>query len=98
MTFPFAHRSFKKAESVASHPLEDGLVVGLPTSEQVFVFNHTARKIWEALEDGLSLQTLFARLSEQHGVTETTLYVEVLPFLERLKTAGLLLEEERPHV
>lgn len=97
MTLPFAPRSFKKAEAVASHPLEDGLVVGLLESDQVFAFNPTAREIWEACEGRLSLKTLYAWLSEKHKITETTVQAEVLPFLERLKTAGLLLEEEEPH-
>ena len=93
MTFALVPRFFRKAETVAIHPLQDGLAVGLPNTGQVFVFNPSARAIWEACEGGLSLPDLFERLTEQHPITETILFGEVLPFLERLKTGGLLVEE-----
>lgn len=97
MTLPSSPRILRKADSLACYPLENGLVVGLPSSQQVLVFNQTAHTIWEIL-DGISVQALLLQLSEKYGLADTALEMEILPFLEKLITAGLITEDEPTHV
>lgn len=49
-------------------------------------------RIWELLEDPMSLTGLLAKLTAEYDVTAEQCRAETLPFLEKLLSRGLLVE------
>lgn len=49
-------------------------------------------RIWELLEDPMSLNSLIAKLTAEYDVSAEQCRAETLPFLEKLLSRGLLTE------
>ncbi len=51
-------------------------------------------RIWALLDEQLTAEELAAKLCAEYDVAEEKCLCDILPFLEKLKNAGLLREEE----
>jgi hypothetical protein len=70
--------------------LDDEVLVLDPDSGIALVFRVTARQIWDLLEKPISVQELCGRLCEIFQVDQKQCRDEVLVFLRRLKTDGII--------
>ena len=68
---------------------EETIVVN-PQSREVHLLNETAARIWELLEDALSVEDLVGALAVEYDGDAESLRVEVQAFIADLQTKGLI--------
>ncbi len=81
-----------RREGVSAHDLDDDLVLYPPGSDQAFVLNATASRVWSLLDGQRPLYMIALMLSEEYGVDLQDALRDVLELAESLADAGLVLE------
>ncbi len=67
-----------------------GSVVFDTLSEKVYVTGETGKDILQALEDGLDIPSIVARLQDAYDGTEEQIRADVTQFVDGLRSDGLL--------
>lgn len=67
-----------------------GTVVFDTLSEKVYVTGETGKDILQALEDGLDVSSIVARLQEAYEGSEEQITADVTEFVDGLLSSGLL--------
>ncbi len=76
--------------SVLHSVLDDEVLALDPDSGIAVIFRVTARQIWDLLEKPISVKELCGRLCEMFQVDEKQCRDEVIAFLRRLRTDGII--------
>jgi Coenzyme PQQ synthesis protein D (PqqD) len=79
-----------RAEDVVWREVADELVVLELTTSTYLTLNGTAKRIWEGLSSGTTVDELVAMVSDHYGVPLDTARSDVESFLEALDERSLL--------
>ena len=70
--------------------LEDRMVLVDLKSNQIFELNSTGARVWELLQEGVSVDTLIDRLKAEFEADPATLRTEIESLLSDLISEGLI--------
>jgi len=70
--------------------LEDRMVLVDLKSNQIFELNSTGARVWELLQEGVSVDTLIDRLKAEFEADPATLRTEIESLLSDLLSEGLI--------
>jgi len=70
--------------------LEDRMVLVDLKSNQIFELNSTGARVWELLQEGVSVDTLIDRLEAEFEADPATLRTEIESLLSDLLSEGLI--------
>ncbi|WP_343345191.1 PqqD family protein [Sphingomicrobium sp. XHP0239] len=70
----------------------DGELMALdPAAGEVYGLDPTGTRIWNAIGDGIAVETLIEKLADTHDVAVERCRTETLSFLEELVDSGLVI-------
>ena len=75
---------------VVFNRLEDRMVLVDLKSNQIFELNSTGARVWELLQEGVSVDTLIDRLKAEFEADPATLRTEIESLLSDLISEGLI--------
>jgi hypothetical protein len=78
------------SEDHFSAPLEDGLLVARPADDRLFLFNGTARFIWERLVEGIAESDLPAVIAAHYGINLAQAHKDFNDTLQYWRDYGLI--------
>jgi hypothetical protein len=77
-------------EHFVSSPLDDGLLIARPADDRLFLFNGTARYIWERLVEGAGESELPGLMAAHYGIDLAQARNDVTDTLQRWRQDGLV--------
>jgi hypothetical protein len=79
-----------RVEGVLSSPVDDEVVLLDPHRDSYFGLDAVGRSVWELLEQPHRVDHLCRRLSTQFEATPEQIAADMVPFLEKLTTKGIV--------
>jgi hypothetical protein len=83
-------RAYTLNPDVVFKRLEDRMVLVDLKSNQIFELNSTGARVWELLQEGVSVDTLIDRLKAEFEADPATLRTEIESLLSDLISEGLI--------
>ncbi len=80
-----------RSASLAAAPVEDELVMADIDAGKYYGLNNIAASIWDAIEEEISIEEVCSKLCDEYDVDPELCRTEVIGFVEKMLSKGMVL-------